>query len=111
MRVLGIVVKPGSCPILRCVVLEGDRGSPTVTTAFELKTAESLFADQVVELGRMARSQLGVLQSDRVVIRVADTASVPSRWKAAMQRQLIEGGVTYACHEQTKSVIVRSGKE
>lgn len=98
-------------PTASVVVVDGGWGSASLVQQFDLTSNTDDFATVLHELGSSLRSHLSGLAADRVLIRRADVARVPSNKEGPRLRLLAEGALTAAARAEVEEVHALTGKE
>lgn len=113
MRSVGVCVhipKKGR-PAARVVVLDGAWGSATEHERFELTSNRQDIGTILHDLASGLKSRLSPLKADRVVVRRADMARVPSNRDGPRLRLLAEGALAAAARSEVTDVVVLAGKD
>lgn len=112
MRVAGLCVDVSTKgrPATRLIVIDSsDPNTPLTSDTF---TADDVdLATQLHDAEEAVRSRLKGSGADRVVIRRADQAQVPSKYEGPRLRLLTEGAVTAAARDVVVDTRIGTGKE
>lgn len=112
MRVAGIATKMISKgrPSVRLVVVT-DTPALAVVDAVTLPSDNTELAEKLHDTAEAIRSRLAGLAVDRVVVRRADCAQVPSNQEGPRIRLLTEGAVTSAARSVVVQTHIGTGKD
>lgn len=98
-------------PAARVVVLDGSWGSATEHERFDLTSNKQDIGTILHDLASGLKSRLSALKADRVVVRRADMARVPSNLDGPRLRLLAEGALASAARSEVADVVVLAGKD
>jgi hypothetical protein len=113
LRVAGIAVDMPSPnrPAARLVVVNESGGTKTVEVHEDYPSVKTEIAEQLHDQAEAVRSRLRGLNVDRVVVRRADTARVPSNNEGPRRRLLAEGALTSAARSVVVDTRIGTGKQ
>lgn len=92
-------------------MLDNGSGSVAVAAAEEIPTQDVEIAEQLYQVGRSVESRLRGLNVDRVIVRRADVARMPSNRDGPRLRLLIEGSAVGAARSVVTDTRLGMGKD
>jgi hypothetical protein len=112
MRIAGIAVEPkAGRPVARLVVVTGTAAAPTIDSCFKFTSSDVPIPEQVHDLAEDVRSRLKGVAVERVLLRRADFAPIPSNKPGPRIRLLAEGAVLAAARSVVPDTVLGTGLE
>ena len=99
-------------PMVEAVAVEGVFGAPQRVDAYSITSrAQDDLATQLHDIAAANGSKIASLCPDRVIVRRADRASIPSQREGPKTRLMAEGALAADARERVSDVRLLSGRD